>query len=143
NLVMRRALGCLFFGGLCMFGQSTPAFIMDSILSAMRDPGASRASLSPQLAGVIFSMAQRDHQPSRGAVLAFTDELIGALIGKDVKWNARPRWLFESVTEILSTSGANFTKASRLGDTLKALGVDESKTHSITTSFIKIGEEVR
>ena len=91
---------------------------LDLILGAMNNPGASRAALSGELAEVILSLAQRDHQPSRSTVLAFTDELAGALIGKDLKWNAPPSWLLGPVLEILSSSGANFTKASRLGETL-------------------------
>jgi hypothetical protein len=144
---MKRALCGLILAGLSVFGQSSPtdqaAARLDSILSAMKDPGASRTSLSQQLADVILALAQSDHPPTRSTVMSFTDELTGALIGKDLKWNAPPRWLLGSILEILSTSGANFTKASRLGDTLKSLGVDASKTHRITTLFIKIGEEVR
>lgn len=148
NLGMRSALSCyLLCAGLSLFGQSTPAdqaaAKLDAILAAMKDPGASRPALSQQLADVILSLAQPDHQPSRSTVVAFTDELTGALIGKDLKWNAPPKWLLGPIVEILSTSGANFTKASRFGDVLKSLGVDAAKTQRITTRFIKIGEEVR
>jgi len=144
---MRNGFCGLLVAGLSLFGQSTPAdqaaTKMDSILSAMKDPSASRDSLSQQLAEVILSLAQRDHQPTRSTVVAFTDELTGALIDKDLKWNAPPKWLLGPTLEILSTSGANFTKASRLGNTLKSLGVDASTTQRITARFIKIGEEVR
>jgi hypothetical protein len=144
---MKRALCCLLLAGLSAFGQSTStdqaAASLDSILVAARKPGASRAALSQQLADVILSLGQRDHQPSPGTVVAFTDELVGALLGKNLKWTAPRQWLLGPILEILSTSGANFTKASRLGDALKRLGVDASKTHRIITLFIKIGEEVR
>ena len=144
---MRSAICFLLVVGLRVFGQSTPAdqaaAKMDAILGAMKDPGASRDSLSQQLADVILSLAQSDRQPSRITVEAFTDELTGALIGKDLKRNAPPKWLLGPIVEILSPSGANFTKASRLGDTLRSLGVDASKTQRITTRFINIGEEVR
>jgi hypothetical protein len=147
NLAMKPAIYCVLFAGLSLFAQTTPSdqagAKLDSILSAMQNPGASANSLSRQLADVILSLARPDRQPSRGTVVAFTDELTAALIGKDLKWNAPPRWLLGSISEILSASGANFTKASRLGDTLNGLGVDPSKIQGITTLFIKIGEEVR
>jgi hypothetical protein len=111
----------------------------------MKDPGASWPALSQQLADVVFSLAQPDRQPSRTTVMAFTDELTAALIARDkeLKWNVRPKWLLVSIQEILSPTGANFTKASRLRDSLKSLYVDGSKIQRITTLFIKIGEEVR
>ena len=144
---MRNAFCVLLTAGLILLGQSTPAdqaaTKMDSILGALKDPGASRDSLSQQLTDVILSLAQPDRQPSRSTVVAFTDELTGALINKDLKWNAPPKWLLGPILEILSTAGANFTKASRLGNTLKSLGVDASTTQRITARFIKIGEDVR
>lgn len=146
NLGMRSVLCCFLFAGFSLFGQSSSAdqagAQMDLILRAMNQ-GASRDSVSQQLADVILSLAQPDHQPSRSTVVAFTDELTGALIGKDLKWNAPPKWLLGPVVEILSVSGANFTKASRLGDMLKSLGVDAVKSQHITTRYIRIGEEVR
>lgn len=104
----------------------------------MKDAAASQPALSQQLADVILLLAERDRLPSRNTVMAFTDELTGALIGKDFNGNARPRWLLGPIVEILSSSGANFTKASRLGDTLKSLGVDTTRTQRITSKFIRI-----
>ena len=141
-----RSVLCFLLAGFSLFGQSSSidqaGAQMDLILRAMNQ-GASRDTVSQQLADVILSLAQPDHQPSRSTVVAFTAELTGALIGKDLKVNAPPRWFLGSITDILSTSGANFTKASRLGDSLKSLGVEASKVQSITTRFVKIGEEVR
>lgn len=137
---------CLLFAGPGLFGQTTPAdqaaAKLDSILSAMKKPGASRDSLSQQLANVMLSLAQRDHQPSRSTVMAFTDELTEALIGKDLK-NAPPKWLLESTLEILSISGANYTKAIHLQNALNSIGVDRAKAQRVITRFIRIGEELK
>jgi hypothetical protein len=143
---MRSVLYCFLLAGFSVFGQSSSidqaGAQMDLILRAMNQ-GASRGSVSQQLADVILSLAQPNHQPSRSTVMAFTDELFGALVGKDLKWIAPPQWFLGPITDILSTSGANFTKASRLGDSLKSLGVDAAKTQRITSRYIRIGEEVR
>ena len=104
---MRNAICFLVFSGFTLFGQSASAdqaaARLDSILVAMRYPGTSQPALSQQLADVMLSLAQPDHQPSRIAVAAFTDELTRALIGrgKELKWNLPPRWLLGSIQEIL------------------------------------------
>jgi len=51
--------------------------------------------------------------------------------------------LEQAIDEVLRSSGATFTSASRLRETLTALGVDASRLQIIVKRFIAIGEEVR
>jgi hypothetical protein len=96
--------------------EATPK--LRSTLQALKSRGASRATLSRQLADAILLLAESGHQPSRSAVTSFADELTTALLGRDLT-------------------------NSQLRETLAALGVDASKVQIITRRFIAIGEEIR
>jgi hypothetical protein len=113
-----------------------------STLQALKDRGASRTTLSHQLADEIMSMAESGHQPSRPAVTSFAEELTSALLGKELT-NAQVIMLEQSIDEVLRSSGATFTSASRLRETLGSVGVDASRLQIITKRFIAVGEEVR
>jgi hypothetical protein len=87
-------------------------------------------------------MADSEQQPSRTTVASFAEELTSALIGRGLT-NSQVMMLEQSIDEVLRSSGATFTSASRLRETLAAIGVDASKLRIITKGFIAIGEEVR
>jgi len=113
-----------------------------STLQALKNRSASRTTLSHQLVDEIMSMADSEHKPVRTTVERFTEELTSALIGRDLT-NPQVMMLERSIDEVLSSSGATFTSASRLRETLAALGVDASRLQIIVKRFITIGEEVR
>ncbi|PYT31508.1 MAG: hypothetical protein DMG57_04930 [Acidobacteria bacterium] len=73
---------------------------------------------------------------------SFAEELTSALIGRDMT-NSHLMMLEQAIDEVLRSSGATFTSASRLRETLTALGVDASRLQIIVKRFIAIGEEVR
>jgi hypothetical protein len=147
---MKSVLCCLLLLGVNLAAQpvsedeASAAAVrkLRSTLLALKGPGASRLSLSKQLVDGIMSMAESDQQPSRATVARFADELTSALIGKDLR-NAHVTILQQSIGEVLRRTGATFMSASRLRETLTAVGVDAWKTHVITKRFIAIGEEVR
>jgi hypothetical protein len=121
--------------------QATPK--LRSALLALTDSAASRTTLSHRLADEIMSMADSEHQPSLPAVVTgFADELTSALIGRGLT-NPQVMMLEQSIDEVLRSSGATFTSASRLRETLTAIGVDASKLQIITKRFIAIGEDLR
>ena len=113
-----------------------------STLQALKDRSASRTTLSHRLVDEIMSMADSEHKPARTTVERFTEELTSALIGRDLT-TPQVMMLERSIDEVLANSGATFTSASRLRETLAALGVDASRLQIIVKRFIAIGEEVR
>ena len=139
--------GCLIGGAVCQDKstakrpEANPK--LRSTLQALKNHGASRATLSRQLADAILLLAESGHQPSRSAVTSFADELTTALLGRELT-NSQVTSLAQSIEEVLRRSGTTtFIPASRLRETLAALGVDASKVRIITRRFIAIGEEIR
>ena len=121
--------------------EATPK--LRSTLQALKSRGASRATLSRQLADAILLLAETGHQPSRSAVTSFADELTTALLGRELT-NSQVTTLAQSMEEVLRRSGTTtFIPACQLRETLAALGVDASKVQIITRRFIAIGEEIR
>ena len=145
--VMRRVLCCLILFGASVLGQSgreeksAACKKLQPILTALKSPGASRPSLTTQLADAMMSLTSSDRQPSRSTVVSFADELTGALIGKDLK--DQPGVLQQSICEVLSGSTTNFKSATRFREALTALRIDSMKKQTLTTRFMAIGEEVR
>ena len=101
-----------------------------------------RSPLSYQLVNEIMSLAESEWQPSRLTVASFADELANALLGKNIT-DTEALMMEDSIDAVLRSTGATFTAASHLRETLAALGVDASKLRIITMRFMAIGEEVR
>jgi hypothetical protein len=139
--------GCLISRAVCQDKstakrpEATPN--LRSTLQVLKDRGASRATLSHQLADAILLLAESGHQPSRSAVTSFADELTTMLLGRELT-NSQVTTLAQSIEEVLRHSGTTtFIPASHLRETLAALGVDASRVQIITRRFIAIGEEIR
>ncbi len=113
-----------------------------SALQALKDRGASRTTLSRQLADAILSLAQAGHEPSRSTVASFSEELTAALLGKDLT-KEQLTAVEQSIGEVLHVTGATSIPASRLRETLTALGVDATMSQTVTRRLIAMGEEVR
>jgi hypothetical protein len=113
-----------------------------STLLALKEAGASRSMRSQQLAEEIMSLSDKDCKPSSSALANFSDELSKALLGKHIS-DAQVLLLEQSIREVLRSTGATFTSATSFRQTLLAVGVDPAMAQVVTTSFIKIGEEVR
>ena len=146
---MKHVLCFLLLLGVSAAGQDKSAVRrlpetpkLHSTLLALKDGGGDRLSLSHQLVDAIMSQAEREYQPLRTTVKNFADELTSALLGKD-STNAQVLMLERSIDDVLRRSGATFTSASHLRETLATLGVGALKTQVITKRFIAIGEEVR
>jgi hypothetical protein len=121
---------------------AAPTAKLNETLRGLARPGASSVTLSAQLVDEMTSLAPADRQPSRGALAGFANVFVAALIGKDLT-EARITTLQVCITEILSGDGTNFKPAKLLRDTLTAVGVPDTRTQSIITRFIAVGEEIR
>jgi hypothetical protein len=151
---MKRLVCFLLLLGVCLIsgavGQDKSAARrpeatskLRSALQALKDRGASRRTLSHQLADAIMLLAQSGHQPSRATVASFAEELTTALVGRELT-NPQVATLAQSIEEVLHSSGTTtFIPASQLRETLATIGVDASKVQIITRRFIAMGEEIR
>lgn len=153
NPAMRKLICCWLVLGSCLIGGAAgqdksiagrpeAARNLRSALQALKSRDASRTTLSRQLAGAILSLAQAGHEPSRSAVTSFSEELTAALQGKDLI-KEQLTAVEQSIGEALQVTGATLIPASRLRETLTALGVDATRSQTVTRRFIAMGEEVR
>jgi hypothetical protein len=145
--MLRRLLCCLLLMGVSLIGQSSAedkAAIgkLRSTLLALKDTKTYRASLGEQLADNMMALTEEDRRPSRQIVAVFADQMVSALLGKELT-AARATALQESIVDVLRGQRANVASASALRETLTALGVDAVRVQSITTRFLAIGHEVR
>ena len=139
---MKNALCLLLLSGV-MTAQP-PALnpeTVSGVLQALKNRGYSPA-LSDQLVGAIMAMAELGHPPSRPVIAAFADALTSGLAGKNLT-TAHVAAVRRCIADVLLGSGATFIPASRLRETLTAIGVDSSKTQEIVKRYIAIGEEIR
>jgi hypothetical protein len=136
---------------LSLSGQSAPegrvfaaAFSrLNSTLRALKDAGASRASLRLELVDEMMSLAESDSRPPRPVVARFADELTSALIGRKLSSNQMTT-VQQSIIEVLRRSGtSNLGLANRLQETLTALGISSWKTQLVLREFIAVGEAVQ
>jgi hypothetical protein len=144
---MRVILCCLLLLGVNLNAQSASedkaaGGKLNSILMALKDSRAARASLAQQLGDEMMSLAGSNRKPSRATVSNFADELTDALAGKSLTSDQVSR-LQSSITGMLRGSAANFNSASALREILGAAHVDSVRTQRIIKRFIAIGEEVR
>jgi hypothetical protein len=144
---MRSLLFALILFGASLAGQSgsedksAPCNKLKPILVALKNPDASRALLTGQLAEAMMALTSSDRQPSRSTVGSFADELTGALIGRD--FTNQLGALQQSVCEVLSGSTTNLKSSSRFEETLAAVGLDRARRETATRRFMAIGKEVR
>ncbi len=111
-------------------------------LLALKDGRASRTSLSEQLADNMMALTEEDRQPRRQTIAVFADQLVTALVGRELA-GARATTLQQSIVDVLRGERANLASASALRETLTAVGVDTVRVQSLTTRFLAIGREVR
>jgi len=160
---MRRLLCCLLLLGVSLaVATAQDKFAatkrlphtskLHTTLLALKEPPAfwkwdaemrrTRSPLSYQLVNEIMSLAESEWQPSRLTVASFADELANALLGKNMT-DAEALMMEDSIDAVLRSTGATFKSASRLRESLAALGVDAARLQIIIKRFIALGEEVR
>ena len=148
---MRGVLSCLFLFVLSLSGQSVredeatrvTLSKLNSTLMALKDAGASQASLSQQLVDEMMSLAENEHRPSRPVVTNFADELTRELTGRGLN-SAQITAMRQCIVEVMRRTGtSNLELASRLQETLAGIGIGSSKTQLIVRNFIAVREAVR
>jgi hypothetical protein len=137
-----RNLLCALVFGATLMGQTAADRNLTATLMAMKNIGGSRATLAPRLADNLLALANPDQQPSRTTVMVFADQLTDALIGNQVAF-ANVVQTQRCVSGVMRGSRSNLQWASELRDFLKIFGVEPTKIHAITKSFIAVGEEIR
>jgi hypothetical protein len=134
---MKRLLGCIL-----LLGGSLAAQSVQSTLLALKDSHAARKTLSNQLVDEMMTISKSDQSPSRATVQRFSEELTGALLGKDVT-TIRAAALQKAITGVLSGKGSTFLPACSLYETLAGFRIDDRTIQVIVDRFREIGQEVR
>jgi hypothetical protein len=134
---MKRLLGIVLLSGVQLIAQTKS---VQSILLALKDANAPRKALSDQL--VERMMAQAKREVNRSLVERFSEDLTGALLGRDIT-NIRASVMQKAIFDLLSGKGSNFEPASKLRDTLTSCGIGSSTVQMIVGRFIDIGQEIR
>jgi len=134
---MKRLLGCIL-----LLGGSVAAQSVQSTLLALKDSHAARKTLSNQLVDEMMTISKSDQSPSRATVQRFSEELTGALLGKDVT-TIRAAALQKAITGVLSGKGSTFLPACSLYETLAGFRIDDRTIQVIVDRFREIGQEVR
>jgi hypothetical protein len=134
---MKRLFGIILLSGVQLAAQTKS---VQSILLALKDSNAPRKALSDQLVELMMSQAKRD--VSRPMVERFSEDLTGALLGRDIT-NVRASVMQRAITDLLSGKGSNFEPASKLRDTLASCGIGSATVQMIVGRFIDIGQEIR
>jgi hypothetical protein len=123
-------------------GGSLAAQSVQSTLLALKDSHAARKTLSNQLVDEMMTISKSDQSPSRATVQRFSEELTGALLGKDVT-TIRAAALQKAITGVLSGKGSTFLPACSLYETLAGFRIDDRTIQVIVDRFREIGQEVR
>jgi len=141
---MKSFLCCFFLvaAGLC--AQSTAK--LDSDLTALGNPGASRNAVAQQVTEDILALAEKDSVPSRQTVLDFADELTKALAGKTLT-TEKTKAVTAPILEVLQSAGAasfRFHAAiDHLRDSLIALNATAAQAKITAGRLLILGQEVR
>jgi hypothetical protein len=136
---MKRLLAMVLVFGVGLTAQ-TPAKSVQTILLALKDANAPRKALSDQLSDRMMALAKRD--VSRPMVERFSEDLTGALLGRDIT-TVRASMMQKAISDLLSGKGSNFEPASKLRDTLTSCGISAATVQAIVGRFIDIGQEIR
>jgi hypothetical protein len=134
---MKRLLGIVLLSGVQLAAQTKS---VQNILLALKDANAPRKALSDQL--VTRMMAQVKREVNRSIVERFSEDLTGALLGRDIT-TVRASVMQKAIFDLLSGKGSNFEPASKLRDTLTSCGIGASTVQVIVGRFIDIGQEIR
>jgi hypothetical protein len=138
---MKRLFGCVLLLGVTLSAQSPKS--VQATLLALKDSSAPRKALSDELVDEMMALAKRTvSRPSRAAVERFSEDLTGALLGRDVT-AVRAEVLQSAIVKVLSGRGSNFEPATRLRDALTNCGIGASTVQALVARFIDIGQEVR
>ena len=138
---MKHLLGCVLVLGVIGTAQSAKS--IQNIFLALKDSKAPRKVLSDQLTDEMMALAkQNSSRPSHAAVERFSDDLITALMGRDIT-TVRASVLQRAVSDLLTGRGSTFEPATKLRTTLTSCGINEPTTQAIVGRFIDIGEELR
>ena len=115
---------------------------MDLTFLALKDPHAARKVLSNQLLDEMTALVKRDQSPSRTAMQRFSEDLTGALLGRDIT-TIRAAAFRKAIADVLSGKGSTFLPASRFREALASCGVEDRTVQAIVDRFTQIGQEVR
>jgi|HubBroStandDraft_1064217.scaffolds.fasta_scaffold296235_1 hypothetical protein len=141
---MKPAICCvlLLAAGLC--AQSTAK--LDSDLTALGNPGASRNAVAQQITDDILALAEKDALPSRQTVLDFAVELTKALAGKALTVE-KTKAVTSAIQEVLLSSGAAsfrfHASIDHLRDALIALNATAAQAKVAAGRLLILGQEVR
>jgi len=134
---MKRLLGIVLLLGVGLAAQTKS---VQSILLALKDANAPRKALADQLTAKMMAQAKRD--VNRSMVERFSEDLTGAVLGRDIT-TVRASVMQKAIFDLLSGRGSNFEPASKLRDTLTGCGIGASSVQVIVGRFIDIGQEIR
>lgn len=134
---MKRLFGIVLLLGVGLTAQTKS---VQSILLALKDPGAPRKALSDQLVNKMMALAKRD--VSRPMVERFSEDFTGALLGRDIT-TVRASVLQKAIVDLMSGKGSNFEPATKLRDTLTSCGISDATVQLLVGRFIDIGQEIR
>jgi hypothetical protein len=134
---MKRLLGIVLLSGVGLTAQTKS---VQNILIALKDANAPRKALSDQLVEKMMAQTKRD--VNRSMVERFSEDLTGALLGRDITV-VRASVIERAISDLLSGKGSNFEPASKLRDTLAGCGINAPTVQAIVGRFIEIGQEIR
>jgi len=120
--------------------QPKQASALSVTLKSLRVPAASRASIADELTEKILALADRDHEPARGVVSGFANDLVNALYRR-VTTDKQLEDLELSIKEILRPTGSTSRSAGRVREVLRTAGAERPDV--VTKSFISVAEDVR
>ncbi len=88
----------------------------------------------------ILALADPDHEPARGVVGGFANDLVNSLYRR-VTTDKQLDDLVLSLNEILKPTGSTSKSATRVREVLRSAGVE--RPDIVTKSFISVAEDVR
>jgi len=109
-------------------------------LKSLRVPATSRSAIADELTDNILALADRDHEPTRGVVNGFANDLVSALYRR-VTTDKQLDDLEMSIKEILRPTGSTSRSAGRVREVLRTAGAERPDV--VTKSFISVAEDVR
>jgi hypothetical protein len=137
-----RSIFCsLLLAGAILSAQSLASQSVMTTLLALKDPKAPRKVLSAQLAEQMMAQAKPNQSPSRAAVQRFSEDLTGALLGRDITV-VRASALKDAIAHVMQGKGPTFVPATSVREVLTSCGVEQPTVQGIVKRFIDIGHEV-
>jgi hypothetical protein len=116
---------------------------VNAALVALRDSKVSQDLLAGQMAQAIISIVTDDRHTTQLAVDEFARELTRVLHGRQFS-EVQAIGLTRCITNVVQAVGiSNFALAEQFREALRALGLDEISTRTLTQRFLAVGESVR